>query len=191
MKKESLSTMIVKTLLGITIFTGMGVIIIEGVYIIGGHYKIEIDKKIAKPVNQETKDYYDILEKKCDDGCCLSSLKTMRENNYKEADKSGKCPESFYMDMMKCITSYQWCVPAEEIKLRNCEQDSDCVETQADCCSCNSGGEQIGINKKYLKEWENTLAEKCQDIGCITLFNCKEGKVICENNKCEFKEIVE
>ena len=76
----------------------------------------------------------------------------------------------------------------QETEWRNCEQDSDCVETQADCCNCNSGGKQIGINKKYLESWENTLAKKCQGIGCIALFNCKEGKVICESNKCEFKE---
>ncbi|MCK5084683.1 MAG: hypothetical protein KAQ64_03445 [Candidatus Pacebacteria bacterium] len=189
MKKEALSIMIVKTLLVVIIFTGMGIIIIGGVYIIGSYHNAGVDKKITKPVDQETENYYNVLEKKCaGNSCCVSSLKTMRANNYKEADRNGECPEGFYMDMMKCITSYQWCVPMEEIEWRNCEQDSDCVETQADCCSCRNGGKQIGINKKYLKNWENTLTEKCQDIGCIALFNCKKGEVVCKDNKCEFQK---
>ncbi len=189
MKKESLSIITVKMLLAVLLFAGMGTIIIGGGYIIGEYSKNKIGNEITKPVDQETKNYYDVLEKKCNgDNCCVSSLKTMRENNYKEADKDGRCPEGFYMDMMKCITSYQWCVPMEEINWRSCNQDSDCAETQAGCCGCNNGGEQIGINKKYLKNWEDALKSKCQDIGCITLFSCKEGKVVCENNKCEFKE---
>ncbi|MCK5466013.1 hypothetical protein KAI56_00750 [Candidatus Parcubacteria bacterium] len=74
---------------------------------------------------------------------------------------------------------------------RICNQDSDCMETQADCCGCSNGGEQIGINRKYLKSWEDALKDKCQDIGCITLFSCKEGGVVCEDNKCEFKTELE
>ncbi len=189
MKKEALSIMIIKTLLGVIIFAGMGIIIIGGVYIIGSYHNAGVDKKITKPVDQETENHYNVLEKKCaGNSCCVSSLKTMKENNYKEADESGECPEGFYMDMMKCITSYQWCVPMEEIDWRDCEQDSDCVETQADCCSCSNGGKQTGINKKYLKSWEDSLKDKCQDIGCIALFNCKEGEVVCKDNKCEFQK---
>ena len=124
MKKESLSVIFVKTLLAVLLFAGMGTIIIGGGYIIGEYNKNKIGNEIAKPVDQKTKNYYDVLEKKCDgDGCCVSSLKTMRENNYKEADKDGRCPEGFYMNMMKCITSYQWCVPVEE----NCAKAGEFV----------------------------------------------------------------
>ena len=189
MKKEVLSIMTVKILLAVIIFTGMGVIIFGGGYIIGEYSKNIVENKIVRPVSQETKDYYNLLEKKCNrDNCCLSSFKTMRDNNYKEVDENGKCPEGFFMNGLKCKTSYQWCEPMEEINWGNCNQDSDCVETQADCCNCNNGGEQIGINKKYLENWEDDLKNKCQGIGCITLFNCKEGGVVCEDNKCEFKE---
>jgi len=189
MKKEPLSIVIVKTLLVVTIFTGIGTIIFGGGVLIMKFHNSEINGRIIKPVDQEIENYYNLLESKCgDNGCCLSSLKYMRENNHKKADKNGECPEGFYSEMMKCIASYQWCMPIEETKLRNCEQDSDCVETQVGCCSCRSGGKQVGINKKYLKDWEDALEKKCQDIGCITLFSCKEGKAVCKNNKCEFEE---
>ncbi|MCK5477007.1 MAG: hypothetical protein KAI55_03730, partial [Candidatus Aenigmarchaeota archaeon] len=29
-----------------------------------------------------------------------------------------------------------------------CEKDSDCIETQPDCCGCSGGGMQIAINKE-------------------------------------------
>ena len=80
---------------------------------------------------------------------------------------------------------------AEKIELTNdwriCDQDSDCVETQLHCCDCGSGGIQVGINKNYLKYWNDVLERKCKDMSCITLFACKEGKAVCENNKCEFQ----
>ena len=115
MKKESLSVITVKTLLAVLLFAGMGTIIIGGGYIIWEYSKNIVENKIVKPVDQETENYYNLLEKKCNgDNCCLSSFKTMRDNNYKEADKNGKCPEGFFMNMMKCITSYQWCEPIKK-----------------------------------------------------------------------------
>ena len=55
MKKESLSIMIVKTLLAVVIFTGMGTIIVGGGYIIWEHGKNGENSKITKPINQGTK----------------------------------------------------------------------------------------------------------------------------------------
>ncbi|MEA2088610.1 MAG: hypothetical protein U9O55_02090 [Patescibacteria group bacterium] len=72
-----------------------------------------------------------------------------------------------------------------------CNQNSDCVETQLRCCGCESGGIQTGINKKYLKYWNDVLEKKCKNIGCISLFNCKNGEAICENSKCEFQKKIE
>ena len=185
-KKEPLSLMIVKTLLGILLFTGMGTIIIGGVYIIGEYYKNGIDNKTIKIVesNQEEKlatycetdsdcegylsyntcetfcankdeknqkiidgfekvcdltlwfasqpecgcvdnkcqqkeeNYYNVLEEKCaGDSCCLASLKVMRENNYKEAEENGKCPDDFNGNKMKCITGLKWCEPIEKLNI--------------------------------------------------------------------------
>ena len=71
-------------------------------------------------------------------------------------------------------------------KWQACKMDSDCVETQSGCCDCGSGGTSTGINKEYLEKWEAKLRQDCKDIACIALFNCKQGKTICQNNKCEF-----
>ena len=116
-KKESLSPVTVKTLLAVIIFAGMGTIIIGGGCIVWEYSKNKTSNKIVKPVNQETENHYDVLEEKCDgDGCCVSSLETMRDNNYKEADENGNCLDGFKMNMQKCITSYQWCEPMETVQ---------------------------------------------------------------------------
>ena len=141
-------------------------IIIGGwIYVIGNYGKNETNNKIIKSVNQVTENYYDILEKKCDgDNCCLASLKRMRANNYKEADKNGKCPEGFFMDMMKCVTSYQSCVPTEKNK----------------CLLTPKTGPCKAIIKKYYFDYEEN---KCQEFiwgGCQgvvpfeTIENCKK-----------------
>ncbi len=67
-----------------------------------------------------------------------------------------------------------------------CSYDSDCAETQKACCDCHNGGEQGAINRQYLNGWKDIIKNKCQSIDCISLENCMSGKVICENNKCEF-----
>ena len=113
-KKELFSLTTVKALLVVLIVVALGTIIIGGGVIIMKYCNSEINNKITEQVNQE-KNYYDFLEKKCaGDNCCVSSLKTMRKNNYKKADENGKCSEGFFMNMTKCITSYQWCEPIEE-----------------------------------------------------------------------------
>ncbi len=115
MKKESLSIMTVKTLLAVIIFAGIGTIIIGGGYIIGEYSKNTENKITTKPVNQETENYYDLLEKKCEsDSCCLDAIEFMQENNYKETDEDGRCSEGFYRVMGHCEHLLQWCVPIEE-----------------------------------------------------------------------------
>jgi len=188
MKKETLSVMTAKTLLAVLLFAGIGTIIFGGGYIIGEYSKNKVSDQIVRPANQEAEDYYDVLKKKCDgDNCCLQSVEMMRWGNFKLVPKSG-CQKGFQVNSFWCGGSYSWCEKIRKNSWKNCNQDSDCVEAQAGCCSCNNGGEQIGINKKYLKVWENAWNEKCRDIDCIALFNCKDGKVVCENNQCEFQE---
>jgi len=161
MKKESLSIIFVKTLLAVLLFAGIGTIIIGGGYIIGEYYKNEGNNQIVKPVDQE-KNYYNVLEKKCDnDKCCLASLKRMRANNHKKADENGNCPEGFFMNGLKCKTSYQWCEPIEK-----CQTDSDCKFT----CGCGA------ISKDEI----------CDDDGII--WDCVDHYVSCESGKCVLGE---
>lgn len=67
-----------------------------------------------------------------------------------------------------------------------CNSDSDCVETQAGCCSCSMGGKQTAINKKYLSNWKEKLEKYCKGIACPAVVRCKPGKPRCVNSVCKF-----
>ncbi len=111
-KKEPLSFFTIKLLLLILIFTTLVAIIISSVYIAQIQYENVTNNKVTKTINQKTENYYDILEKRCNgNSCCLSSLKFMRENNYKEVNKDYKCSDGFKAGGLRCITSYNWCKP--------------------------------------------------------------------------------
>ena len=120
MKKESLSTIFVKTLLAVLLFAGIGVIIFGGGCIIWEYSKNKIGNEIVKPVDQEAENYYDVLEKKCENNCCLRSLRIMKKNNYKEADENEKCQEGFEKSFLPpegasgfCRDSLKWCQPIQ------------------------------------------------------------------------------
>jgi len=122
-QKEQLPLRIAKITLAIIVITGVGTIIFGGGAVIMKYYSGEVNDRITKPVNQETGNYYDLLEKKCDgSSCCLSSLKYMKENNYKEANKDHSCPDGFKASGLKCITSLSWCEP---IKEENCAKSGE------------------------------------------------------------------
>ena len=72
-----------------------------------------------------------------------------------------------------------------------CATDDDCAETQVNCCPCNSGGEQVAINKNYLANWQGEISASCQNIACAMVINCKEGKAICDNGLCIFSTTTE
>ncbi len=74
---------------------------------------------------------------------------------------------------------------------KSCQTDSDCMETQAGCCSCRNGGTQTAINKVYLNLWEEQISEKCQGIFCITMYACQEGKAVCDAGQCRFLAVQE
>ena len=189
-QKEPLPLMIAKTVLAISVFTGLGTIIIGGGVVIMKYYNSEVNNRIVEPVNQETENYYDVLEKKCaGDNCCLASLKTMRENNYKEADENRKCPEGFNRNMMRCITSYQWCVPMEEDCKKHGEMPDYISHTDnpaAQCCK----GLKCKLPKKYFDKDCVNLYEKYGAGGYAGIcINCGDG--ICDEefeNKCNCSE---
>jgi len=57
-----------------------------------------------------TDPYYLKLEKECNgSSCCRASLKVMADNNYTLVPQNGICTKGFHKEMMKCITTYQWC----------------------------------------------------------------------------------
>ena len=160
-QKEPLSLMIVKTALAIAVFTGLGTIIIGGGVVIMKYYNNEVNNRIAEPVNQETENYYDVLEKKCaGDGCCLDSLRIMKENNYKEADKNGGCPEEYRVNGFRCVTSLQWCELIEKNSVETTEQELNIIGNYDNAitsmCSQNCSRYYIGsYSFELVDELEN------------------------------------
>jgi hypothetical protein len=77
--------------------------------------------------------------------------------------------------------------PFEEWK--TCGGDIDCVETQKSCCGCEMGGDQVAISRQYLEKWKVLLEKDCRAVaGCRAVYNCEEGKAVCELGKCVFKK---
>ena len=189
MKKESLLIMTVKILLAVVIFTGIGVIIFGGGCIIWEYSKNETSNKIAKPVGQEAENYYDVLEKKCaGDSCCLSSLKAMKANDYKEVDKNGKCPDGFELGGLRCESSLSWCgeIPEkteqkqskskwevmEERNLKNICDGDDC---------CLSSLKVLQKNNNYIKVYKN---HKCPEGFSRNAMICENSLEWCEPEYC-------
>lgn len=96
-----------------------------------------------------------------------------------QSDKTGNAAESLDEQL---LIKEEW---------KNCGGDADCAGTQADCCACSSSGMQTAINVNYLSQWQSAMSEKCQDIDCAAVYNCKDGKTVCENGQCVFKEDME
>jgi len=83
----------------------------------------------------------------------LSSLKVMRENNYKEADENYKCPNGFKTSGLRCESSLSWCEPKEKIEIDPmfyCDSKEDCILINFDCSSCDC--DLKAVNKNYKKE---------------------------------------
>lgn len=72
------------------------------------------------------------------------------------------------------------------IRWQTCLSDSDCVETQKDCCRCSTGGEQSAINNQYFKSWQDHINKRCTGKSCLAQSKCQTGKAVCKNKICKF-----
>lgn len=77
-------------------------------------------------------------------------------------------------------------LPVIRPEMMACEIDSDCIETQADCCNCSRGGIQVGINNNFYEDWEKELSEKCVKAECSEIDLCLSGKLYCDEMLCKF-----
>ena len=72
----------------------------------------------------------------------------------------------------------------------SCDQNSDCISVNKNCCGCTAGGSAIMINKKFEDEWNEKL--HCREIMCPAVMSSHPScfqKPKCENNKCVLEEI--
>lgn len=67
-----------------------------------------------------------------------------------------------------------------------CELDEDCIIVQADCCDCENGGTQIGLNKDFEEAWKMEIKNKCADATCSAISQCSAGRAYCDNLVCNF-----
>ncbi len=75
---------------------------------------------------------------------------------------------------------------AKDVSLE-CSSDSDCAETDEDCCSCKEGGKKIAVAKKSLKALKEARLDECADIMCLQMISndpsCKQ-KPKCVGGQC-------
>jgi hypothetical protein len=75
------------------------------------YFVIVVVANLALCAAANTEYYYDKLASGCKkNGCCLASVKAMREGNYTIAPQEG-CSPGHQRNMMRCIDSYRWCEP--------------------------------------------------------------------------------
>ena len=133
-------------------------IIIIGLVVAGYFYLSKISEKnnyqtVQESKDQVEKDYYDLLEEKCaGQSCCLSSLKLMKENSYKECI-NGKCQLDFKCNGMGCESSLSWCEPKKEQKKKSEINTSDWKTYR---------NEKLGIEFNYPQNW--TLKKSINEI---------------------------
>jgi len=76
--------------------------------------------------------------------------------------------------------------PALTATMTACELDEDCIIVQADCCDCENGGVQIGLNKDFADAWKTEIENKCADVTCPAISQCSPGRAFCDNLVCNF-----
>ena len=67
---------------------------------------------------------------------------------------------------------------------KECSSDSDCILQETSCCNCNMGGEQVCMSKKNASIIQEKLKNCEKNIMCIALYNCRQAKCGCVDNKC-------
>ena len=69
----------------------------------------------------------------------------------------------------------------------SCHTDSDCVLVSENCCSCNSGGASIAINKSEESAYNRDHTSWCskEEPICPAVYRCGEFRgAQCDNSKC-------
>lgn len=69
-----------------------------------------------------------------------------------------------------------------------CGKDSDCVWATNGCCDCNSGAQDVAVNKERLQAFKERFA--CSQYACPKRPplppECGQGVITCVNHKCQY-----
>ncbi len=143
------------------------ILIIVAAVFIG--YLLQRESEISK-----LPDYYQDLAEECkkskelgisrsSSNCCLESVKTMAEGNFRlpyspypgEVNPKPECLEGFGVNRLRCEGSYDWCEPIEEYYQ---ELAKECVSKGAGFECCMTGLDRmIKYNFKLADEDGNCL----------------------------------
>lgn len=76
-----------------------------------------------------------------------------------------------------------------EDELVKCNNNSDCVLVNSNCCPCRAGGGVICINKKYFGDWDQKLDCRSEigGLACPTVYLCDDNPTGCRcmDNACK------
>ena len=93
-----------------------------------------------------------------------------------------RCPDGSSCDQVWCIRAPcpSYCAPIDPTTA--CEQNSDCAEIPAGCCSCSMGGSSRAVNASYAE----ALTPECTiPIACPAVYLCRDEVAACVDNVCQ------
>lgn len=97
-----------------------------------------------------------------------------------------QCPDGTFPVADMCESKSEVCCrvpgPDDCQDLLWCNQDSDCVMTNLDCCGCQSGGLSFAINTMCEQVWQDGM--DCEGIACLAVYNCGDEEPACVNGQC-------
>lgn len=65
-----------------------------------------------------------------------------------------------------------------------CVEDSDCVRVQADCCSCNMGGEERCVNAEFEEGYLDMIDNCSEFTVCAAVDKCGIESCGCVDGVC-------
>ena len=82
------------------------------------------------------------------------------------------------------FSHYEKLKDCEDLIIRQCDNDNDCIKIQTSCCSCNMGGEEKCVLYSEVEKY-NKMLDDCSDkILCPAVFMCEIENCKCVNGGC-------
>lgn len=126
----------------------------------------------CEQVDCETPTACPALVARCDDGVCAAACAPTTCNL--------TCPTGFAVDAAGCTTCECASGPAQP----QCQVDSDCLRTRADCCGCDRGGTDTAVPANMLDAFVDSLGCTGNE-SCPGVSTCNPGETPrCMSGQC-------